>query len=156
MERADFWYDKMRDLNRSHGEAPHKPLLLLALLDLVERGGAASGTIALAGRLNDRFRDYARVVQHRREARIEAWLPFFHLRTQGFWETLDEFQSPTNVRRATRYIRIDRDFLSLACIPEFRNNVRRLLITEYFDSSDRDELLALCRTDGPGLYTAQP
>jgi putative restriction endonuclease len=156
MERADFWYEKLRDLNPSCGEAPHKPLLLLAFFDVVERGVATTGTIALTGDLNERFRDYARIVQYHREPEIVAWLPFYHLRTQGFWETLDGSLRPTNDRRSTRYVRVDGDFLSFASSPEFRENARIILITEYFDRRDRDELFAVCGMAPPAPGTQQP
>ena len=45
MEMSDArWLGKMTDLNKARGNAPHKPLLLLVFLEMVEKGEFAGGS----------------------------------------------------------------------------------------------------------------
>ncbi|HOI15729.1 MAG TPA: HNH endonuclease, partial [Geobacteraceae bacterium] len=68
--------------------APHKPILLLALLDLVARGGFTSNFIEVAGdlvELNELFTGYWRRVVPIGQTSSIAY-PFFHLKNEPFWE----------------------------------------------------------------------
>src|SRR6185295_7302881 len=54
--------------DRASGEpAPHKPLLLLALLDLAESGRLNSAVVPLSAELTYQFLTYWRIVAHRRK-----------------------------------------------------------------------------------------
>ena len=84
MSDAD-WLRKLTNLNKARGNAPHKPLLLLVYLELVEKGEFAGGNLLLTPDLAYRFDTYFQVVKHRRSARPDVRLPFHHLSTQDFW-----------------------------------------------------------------------
>ncbi len=75
-----------RNQNKKWGAAPHKPILLLAVLDEIERGGIPTNLIELTPELVASFRDYWRVL-----VAEETWLeriatPFRFLIQDGFWE----------------------------------------------------------------------
>ena len=76
------------------GKAPHKPLLLLCLLDMVEAGELPSRAFTRSPGLVLRFRSYGALVAERWPSRLDIRLPFFHLHTQGFWEALDATMRP--------------------------------------------------------------
>ncbi len=55
-------YNLRRDKRDSH-ERPHKPVLLLAILDLLDRGHLDSNQVALTPELTQTFRRYFDVVR---------------------------------------------------------------------------------------------
>jgi hypothetical protein len=59
------WLRKLTNLHADKGNAPHKPLMLLVFLDLVESGGLADGTLRLSAELSYRFDTYFEFVRHR-------------------------------------------------------------------------------------------
>ena len=68
-------------------ERPHKPLLLLAVLDLIAEGQATPDRIEWGLALRERFAAYFRDVQ-RQDDRCTPENPFFYLRKEGWWEPL--------------------------------------------------------------------
>src|SRR5688572_12192266 len=89
------WLGKLLKLNPAtgksacRGKAPHKPLLLLCLLDMAETGELLSRPFTRTPGLVLRFRTYGSIVTDRWPHRLELRLPFFHLSTQRFWEPFD-------------------------------------------------------------------
>ena len=69
-------------VDRAHGAAPHKPILLLAVIELIERGRIPENKIFLTPELAETFREYWLKITDRRP---DITLPFFHLKSDGFW-----------------------------------------------------------------------
>ena len=70
-------------IGRAHNApAPHKPLLLLALLDLIESGDINANRIEPSPRLVEAFLRYWEQVG---TGHARVFLPFYHLKTSGFW-----------------------------------------------------------------------
>ncbi len=124
--------------------APHKPLLLLVLFDMLEAGQQLSdGMLELTPSLAFRFSVCGCVVAHRRSQPPLVIFPFFHLRSEGFWQVLDENRRPTSERNRAQYAKIDPGFLVAASDSEFRQRARSLLIARYFHPEDRAALYSL-------------
>lgn len=143
---AEEWLSKICKLkvDRARPEpAPHKPLLLLALFDVLEAGQLPEGILELTPGLAFRFSIYGSVVAHRRTQHLRVLFPFYHLRSEGFWQVLDEQRQPTSERSRAHYAVIDPGFLTAASDPAFRLH-RSLLIAKYFRPDDRAALYALC------------
>ena len=69
------------------GVAPNKPLLVLAILDLVEAGlVGADGLVHKDAQLNLRFRSYSPICAPRRGNAIDLNLPFRHLASDGVYD----------------------------------------------------------------------
>ena len=67
--------------------ALHKPLLLLSVLDLFEQGEIESNLIEIIPDLGELFARYwEKVLPFDRRGNLA--LPFFHLRSEGFWHLL--------------------------------------------------------------------
>ena len=67
--------------------APHKPLLLLAVIDLFGQGSIRSNLIELTPDLGETFTLYwSRVMPPDQRGNIA--LPFFHLKSDGFWHLI--------------------------------------------------------------------
>ena len=123
MSDAKEWLGKICRLkvDRARPEpAPHKPLLLLVFFDMLEAGQLSNGMLELTPSLAFRFSVYGSVVAHRRSQKLLVLFPFFHLRSDGFWQVLDENRQPTSERSHARYAVIEPEFLIVASDPEFR------------------------------------
>jgi putative restriction endonuclease len=150
------WLGKLSALNvdaakktRALGAAPHKPLLLLIVSDLVEEGVLAGGLLNRDGALAFRFGTYWRVVADRRRTKPDLRLPFYHLRTDGFWQPLESDGSPAESRERAVIAQFDMSFLVCLQDAEFRTHARRTLIAKYFEPVERAELYALCGLEVP-------
>src|SRR5687767_12397161 len=90
-------------VDRATGDpAPHKPLLLLVVLELAEQGVLAAPVLPLTPELAFRFFTYWSIVAHRRTQRPDIRLPFHHLQSDGFWSALGDDGKPSPDRRLTR------------------------------------------------------
>jgi putative restriction endonuclease len=135
----EFWLERLGQLRPEHakkqerGLAPHKPLLLLVLLDLAEEGRLKSPEIELSADLAFRFAIYWKVAAERRRTKPEVRLPFFHLRTSGFWTPLDASGRNADARGTATIARLDLDFHRCLGDPEFRQLARRKLVAKWFE-----------------------
>lgn len=72
--------------NSQWGDAPHKPILLLAVLDLIAQGDVPTNRIELTPELTAAFRDYWRVLVKAGTWRERIANPFRFMVQEGFWE----------------------------------------------------------------------
>jgi putative restriction endonuclease len=101
MTELEIYIKQFATLNRSHGSvwsqstkqrAPHKPILLLAVLDLVHRGVITSPFIAVTGdfvELNELFNLYWRRIIPLGQTSSIAF-PFSRLNREPFWELVPQ------------------------------------------------------------------
>ena len=71
------------------GTLPHKPLLLLVVLDLAQESVLGPDTLPLTPQLAFRFCAYWSIVAHRRNQKPDMRFPFTKLKTEGVWTPLD-------------------------------------------------------------------
>lgn len=149
------WLSKLTRLNPAsgrgvcHGKAPHKPLLLLALIDLAESGELTTRSFTRSPGLVLRFRSYGTIVADRWPTRLDIKMPFFHLSTQGFWQPLDVEMRPAKSPDSCVVCEMHADFFALLSDPEFRLRARLVLVTKYFTPAERIGLL-----EGLGLQAS--
>lgn len=142
-ERAKLWLGKLTRLNPANGrgdcrgKAPHKPLLLLCLLDMVEAGEFPARAFTRSPGLVLRFRSYGSLIADRWPSRLELRLPFFHMSTQEFWEALDAEMRPAGSPDICVVCEMHPDLFALLADPGFRLKARMVLITKYFDPAER-------------------
>lgn len=123
--------------------APHKPLLLLALLDVFAQGSINSNFIQYSVDLIDTFELYwLKVIGPERKS---SWiLPFYHLHNDGFWQLIP-VPGMENALKATRSIksirqleqlvvgaRLDDALFQALTDDNCRDIIRRFLIEHYF------------------------
>ncbi|HZU36577.1 MAG TPA: hypothetical protein VFA18_11740, partial [Gemmataceae bacterium] len=116
MKTPEDWLAKLGRLrvDRASGDpAPHKPLLLLVILDLAEKGQLPPGPIVLTPPLAFEFCTYSTVVATRRRQRPDVRYPFYHLQSDGFWVPLGPDGQPTSDRRQVRAAALREDFLPI-------------------------------------------
>jgi len=136
-------------------QAPHKPLLLLALLDLVARGVVTSPFIDVREdliELNELFTNYWRQVVPIRQTSSIAF-PFSRLHSEPFWElvpvdsqnldrkTINSINTVNQLRQVTIGSRIDSDLYALLQKEENRASLRQTLLMSCFSA---EAINALC------------
>ena len=123
------------------GPAPHKLILLLAILDEAESGQLIQNRIEISDRLIDRFlvlwKNYVTT-----ENIATFALPFFHLQHDGFWHLHAypykadwlKHQSSINtlgpLRESIQYATLDEELFSLLSDPQSCKILRQTLLQE--------------------------
>ena len=149
--REKHWLGKLTKLKPApgngdcHGKAPHKPLLLLSLLDMAEAGEFPQSMFARSPGLVLRFLSYGVIVADRWPTRLDMRLPFFHLKTQEFLEPFDAEMRPAVTAETCTACRMNAELFELLASAEFRLKARIILITDYFAP---DEKIALSESLG--------
>ena len=123
-------------------ERPHKPLLLLAVLDLIDEGLATPEQIPWCQELRDRFTSRFLLVR-RHDDKNTPENPFFYLRKEGFWQAWihdGSSQTPLQTTPTVQNIgqvfaRFTDGFQHLVAIPANRQLMREALIARYFPNS---------------------
>jgi putative restriction endonuclease len=116
------------------GVAPNKPLLVLAILDLVEAGlVGADGLVHKDAQLNLRFRSYSPICVPRRGNAIDLGLPFRHLASDGVYVHLGEGE---------RTVKLEPGLLAAMRVPAWRQEARRRVVATYFPPDEQVALYA--------------
>lgn len=141
------WLGKLTRLNpasgrgQCQGKAPHKPLLLLCLVDMAESGELTCRTFTRTANLVLRFKEYGTLVSERWPTHLDLRMPFFYLRTQGFWQSFTLEMTPTQSPESCFVCEIDPEFFELLGDADFRLRARLLLVSRYFEPPERVALL---------------
>ncbi len=134
---------KFRNLNvdRTHRPAPHKPVLLLAVIELIEQGKIPDNRILFSPDLVATFRKYWVKVTARTP---NAVMPFFHLRSDRFWhlhanaggeaalKTATQIRAASIIREIVSHATLDDDLFALLLDPQHREALRQAIIDQYF------------------------
>lgn len=137
---------------RTYYRAPHKPLLLLAVMDLFAQGSITTNLIEITPELGELFTLYwARVMPP--DQRGNLALPFFHLQSDGFWylisrpgkevvlEASRQIRSVNQLRDTVIGARLDEELYESLCVEESRDLLRAVLIESCFAPEVRPGLL---------------
>lgn len=148
VSRIDFWLGKLTRLRAATGKpadgvsgsAPHKPLLLLSILDLAESGKLPGRVLTRTPELVLRFRELGTLVAERWPTRLELRLPFYHLKTQGFWQAFTAEMHPAQSPEHCMAIELDPGFFALLADRDFRVKARLVLVSRYFTKPEQAAL----------------
>ena len=147
MNCHSFWLNKLRKLNpnrsRAKGAAPHKPCMLLSLLDMAQDGELQEQSLLRTPSLHVRFNAFSSIALPRWGGRVDLSYPFYYLKSQGFWQALDGEKRPSASVDVTQSIQLDPEFLTLMQDADFRRSARIILVETYFPPAERIALYAL-------------
>jgi putative restriction endonuclease len=147
MHNLPFWLHKLRSLNpnrsKTMGAAPHKPCLLLSLLEMAQDGELQSIELKRTPGLHVRFNAFSSIALPRWGGNVELSYPFFYRKSQGFWQALDAEARPSTSVDVTQSIHIDPEFLGLMQDVDFRRSACIILVETYFPPAERIALYAL-------------
>jgi putative restriction endonuclease len=135
--------------------APYKPLLLLALLDLIDAGRLQPGELIAVEDLGERFFSYCTDLAELgwKTERARLVYPSFHLRFDGFWRLVPRPGRESALSAAsgpTDFGTWDRSVVGVTLEPELvvlladavaRADLRNALLNEYFGVVERQRLV---------------
>jgi putative restriction endonuclease len=132
--------------------APHKPILLLTIMDLIANQRIKSNFIELDVELSDIFDLYwHKVFGDERDSNI--LMPFWHMTSEGFWHLVAvpgkeiALASVGKIRSFRQYsqlalgARFDDELFALLEKPSTRDELRRILIEKYFAPNLRPDIV---------------
>ena len=143
------YVQKMERLDRGEkadeGPAPHKPLLLLAVIDLIRKGQINENKILPSPDLAEMFLKYwSKVVTNRT---YNFAMPFFHLRGRKkgrFWhlhpnagkeeklKVTRKIRKVSDLHEIVNHASLDTEFFVLLTNPQSREVIRQTLINKHF------------------------
>lgn len=134
--------------------APHKPFLLMAVMDLIAQGEIQTNFIEFSADLMDTFDLYWGEIMGQEKASNPV-LPFFHLHRDGFWHLvpvpdkeqaladIPQIRSIGPLRQLVLGATLDEDLFEMLLNKESRDDLRRALIETYFAPEVRSRLVEL-------------
>lgn len=153
------WLGKLANLNVARtgprGIAPHKPLMLLTVIDLIESGDIPDGWVKYDVRLVSRFRDYWELVLERQRNQPDMPMPFHALGgdKDQVWERFTAEGQPSLAKATTRLCSLDSDLFACLQDADFRRKARETLVTLYF--TPREQVMLCARLGLPVPKTAE-
>lgn len=148
-EVINKYLKQFRSLNRGYtrglGRAPHKPVLLLAVLQLIQEGGLKSNRIFITADLVLKFRTIWKQLVETDHV-VNFALPFFHLRSEPFWFLVSKpgknisltksksIKSFKNLKETIAYAEIPKDLFLLLQNPLSQILFEQLLLDQYFST----------------------
>lgn len=148
-----YYAKKFAKLNvnkhRGRGAAPHKPLLLISVIELIERGKIRLNQVPLSPELISTFLKYWRNLV-RTDHRSDISLPFVHLTGDTFWHLTLYPDSEavtatglgrkgvTAVRRIVQYASFDPELFAILQDPEQRVILLQVLIDSWFSGQSSE------------------
>ena len=140
------WLARLSNLKTGRGPtgkpAPHKPVMLLVLADLVEAGELTTPRVPFNVYLTQRFRDYWSLVAARQPGSPDIRQPFYHLHSAGVWQPLTADGQPSGALATTRLCDLDPELWTLMQLADFRLALRKALIARYFEPLEQVGLCA--------------
>lgn len=146
------YVQKMQKLRRgekgNEGPAPHKPLLLLAIIDLIRQGQVYENKIFPSPNLAETFIKYwSKVVTNRLP---NFAMPFFHLKGDKFWHLHPNIGKEDKLNRRRKvnsiswihevvaYASLDEELFVLLTNSQDREAICQTLINKYFSNSKQE------------------
>jgi putative restriction endonuclease len=129
-----------------HGGAPHKPILLLAILKSVESKIITSNRIHITPELIMNFRElWSKLVTTKHQMNFA--LPFFHMQSEPFWRIITKpgafvpltsshsIKSLGSLNENIQYAEIDKELWDLMLNAQTNLTLTKLLLSTYFSES---------------------
>lgn len=148
---------------RTKGGAPHKPFLLLSIIDGVKIGWIQNSKIILSQDLIETFfRYWKQIMEEDRKTTIA--LPFFHMDSEPFWE-LQYKEGKTPYKNSPSlgglidriaYAKIDEALFHLIQDEEESQRLTQIILHTYFDDETRKQIVDIHNTNiGAYQYAKQ-
>lgn len=170
-KHIDSWLDQLYHLNvgvvgqgPERHERPHKPVMLLAVADLVEEGVIRENRIAWSQELRKRFAEIFDSVR-KRDDKATPENPFFYLRSEPFWQHVAEPGKQEVVEALTKpptigdlcnglfHGKLDEELFAVLKSAEGRQAFREAIVSRYFP--DKREVILNSKIETPDDSAAQ-
>ncbi len=127
-------------IDRAHGDAPHQPVLLLTVIEMIEQEQIEINEIAPSPHLVEIFLKYWNCIPDKKP---NPALPFFHLKSRSFWhhhpnpgyekalEVVTQINNFSKLRKIISHASLDQELFMLLKKPVARGLLRKALIDKY-------------------------
>lgn len=152
---------------QSHGKpAPHKALLLLTVIDMVESGQIYDGRIELTDNLEQRFNAlFRKYIGTSLLFRADVCKPYYHMQHECFWHLVlkkehvavwsdDVLYSKTWLNNVYYHAQLDTELFELLQDDSVRAQLRVLLISTYLTDQPVELPLGIIMGLIAGLFVA--
>lgn len=142
----DYFLKLKRGFNKGLGLAPHKPILLISVIELLQKGIITSNKIFISPELVLAFKNnWDKLVETNHSPNFA--LPFFHLKNEPFWElatysALDKILTKSKsiksfkaLKENVAYAEINMELFMLLSNPENSNLFSELILNKYFPNT---------------------
>lgn len=132
-----------RATNKDLGKAPHKPILLLSIIQLIHKGEIQVNKVFITGELVIAFKsNWSRLVETNHTPNFS--LPFFHLSSEPFWRLVyinglsdkkEKISSLGKLKSKIAFAEIDKDLFELLLNPITRTELENTILDSYFPNT---------------------
>lgn len=146
MRDLNFYIDCFSTLNtmkKCGKHAPHKALLLLSVIDLIEQGVVTDCRVPLSVNLEQQFKyNTRRLLGDSVLFQPKINYPYFHMRSEPFWQLVPVENKPislssysvSSIRKEIAFAAIDDKLFELLKDSNVRAKLRVVLISTYLDN----------------------
>ena len=142
------YLSKLSNLNRGvtkYGKAPHKPILLITIFELIEKGNITENKILITPELISTFRDNWDLLVNT-ENIPDFTLPFYHLSGEQFWKSYlkDGSQQQFHIKSFKKFNTIvdcgkfSEDLFLLLINNDNRKTFINLILNKYFSKTKQN------------------
>ncbi len=147
-------FQRLKQGNTEYGKAPHKPILLLAVMNQIEKGHITDNRIYLTPDLVAEFIETFRLLVHTGN-RPEFSLPFYHLTGEKFWHLMPKtgmilrgyVKSLNVLNEIIDYAYLDDVLFDLLQNADSRQILKHTLLNTYFPQTKQLYLAGENQTD---------
>ena len=145
-ELVQKYTKQLQSLNRasskSLGKAPHKPVLLLSIIQLIHKGEIQTNRIYITGELLIAFKsNWNKLVTSNHIPNFS--LPFFYMNSEPFWRLVfnglfdsnEKISSLGKLKSRIAFAEIDKDLFDLLLNPITRTELENILLNTYFPTT---------------------
>lgn len=143
---AHYFANLRRDKNKERGDAPHKPVLLLSVIQLIQKNLIEDQRIYITPELVMAFKDnWSKLVFTQHSPNFA--LPFFHLKSEPFWQLVSKpgleiavtssssIRSFKNLQANLDYAEIDKPLYNFLVDPVTSAYLEKVLLDTYFETT---------------------
>ncbi len=139
-----FEFAKLNVNKKGSKIAPHKAIMLLTVIDLINTGDIDSPFVPLTGTVEKRFKAiWEKYVKDDGHFSCKMNYPFYHLSSSSFWqlqrlstyEDRTEYSSLSMLKRSYAGALLSQDLFDLLSREETQNELKQILIDTYLQPS---------------------
>lgn len=159
IEALSYYAKKFQRLrvDRAHGVAPHKPILLLSVIELFEKNKISENRIYISPTLIATFLKYWSYLGSLNH-NPDISRPFFHMRSGKFWHLMAnpgfekvissgiKLKTFAEVKQAINYSYLDEDLFDFLRTPKYRESLTVVLVARWFPGRF-EEIKKIVNTD---------
>lgn len=152
-QQLKFYVNLLFKLNRGYskglGKAPHKPILILAVLEQIRKGNFLSNKIFITPELVLSFKNLFELLVDTGH-KDNFSLPFFHMKNEPFWRLVTKpgfevkvtssksIKSFKNLIESVAFAEMDRNLFLLTINPVNNELIKDFLLVQYFPHTKKN------------------